>query len=61
MNTTKKFEGTINEVLKEFKSDMEAIASTWNGKNPGREEDMAMAADEIMEHIDDIENVLNDF
>lgn len=42
------------EHLYEMKKEMEGYAGAWNGKEPGRQEDKAMWAREVIEILDEL-------
>lgn len=44
--------------LKQLKEKMERIAGEWNGDESGRQEDNAHIAEEVIEKIDEIKELL---
>lgn len=48
------------EWLYELKKEMEGYAGAWNGKDPGRQEEKAMWAGEVIEIVDELINKLKE-
>ena len=48
----------MNITLKQLKKDLEEIAGQWNGDNPGIQEDDASIANEVIEKINEIKELL---
>lgn len=48
----------MEKTLSELKKEMEEIQGQWNGDNPGRAEDRAHQAGDIIENINQIEKLL---
>jgi hypothetical protein len=46
--------------MEELKKECETIAGSWNGKDSGYAEDQAMIANEILEKIGEIENLIKE-
>lgn len=46
--------------MENLKKEMEIIAGLWNGDNPGIEEDKAHIANEVLEKIKEIEELLQE-
>jgi len=53
------FLGFANLDLKSIRKWAENIAGNWNGDNPGRSEDRAMQANEIIEKVDELIKLIN--
>ena len=50
----------MKEKILEVKAQAEHIASLWNGKNPGIDEDRAMIALEVIEKCDQLLNLVEE-
>lgn len=50
---------SIKELLKGWYDDLEKIRGTWNGKEPGREEDRASSAEEAQGLIDRLADIFD--
>ena len=48
----------MEKTLLELRREMEEIQGQWNGDNPGRAEDMAHQAGDIIGNINEIEKLL---
>ncbi len=50
----------MEKTLLELRREMEEIQGQWNGDNPGRAEDRASTAGDVVERINEIEKLLAD-
>lgn len=50
----------MEKSLLELRREMQEIRGQWNGDNPGRAEDRASTAKDIVDRIDEIEKLLSD-
>lgn len=51
----------MEKELLELRNKMNEVAAAWNGDNAGKQEDRATVASDILQKIDELEELLEEF